>query len=53
MTKFHQKLFDRRRVERTCVNRIAQAAAPTPWELKSDMAYAYGKDGKTSAYTNN
>jgi hypothetical protein len=35
---------------------FAQAAAPTPWELKSDMAYAYGKDGKTSAYklgTNN
>ena len=21
-------------------------AAPTPWELKPDMAYAYGKDGK-------
>ena len=35
---------------------FAQAAAPTPWELKSDMAYAYGKDGKTFAYkmgTNN
>ena len=35
---------------------FAQAAAPTPWELKSDMAYAYGKDGKTTAYklgTNN
>ena len=29
---------------------FAQAAAPTPWELKSDMAYAYGKDGKTLAY---
>ena len=31
-------------------------AAPTPWELKSDMGYAYGKDGKTLAYkmgTNN
>jgi hypothetical protein len=26
---------------------FAQAAAPTPWELKSDMGYAYGKDGKT------
>ncbi len=22
----------------------------TPWELKSDMGYAYGKDGKTLAY---
>ena len=29
---------------------FAQAAAPTPWELKSDTAYAYGKDGKTLAY---
>jgi hypothetical protein len=32
---------------------FAQAA---PWELKSDMGYAYGKDGKTLAYkmgTNN
>ena len=29
---------------------FAQAAAPTAWELKSDMAYAYGKDGKTTAY---
>ena len=26
---------------------FAQAAAPTPWELKSDTGYAYGKDGKT------
>lgn len=34
---------------------LAQAA-PTPWELKSDMGYAYGRDGKTVAYrmgTNN
>ena len=33
---------------------IAQQA--TPWELKPDMGYAYGKDGKTLAYkmgTNN
>ena len=29
---------------------FAQAAAPTPWELKSDMAYGYGKDGKTFSY---
>jgi len=30
--------------------------APAPWELKPDMGYAYGKDGKTLAYkmgTNN
>ena len=35
---------------------FAQDAAATPWELKSDMGYAYGRDGKTLAYkmgTNN
>ncbi|MCK1515322.1 hypothetical protein IVB22_22770 [Bradyrhizobium sp. 190] len=35
---------------------FAQGAAPTPWELKSDMGYAYGRDGKTLVYkmgTNN
>jgi hypothetical protein len=35
---------------------LAQGAAPMPWELKSDMGYAYGKDGKTLSYkmgTNN
>jgi hypothetical protein len=35
---------------------FAQAAAPTPWDLKVDMAYAYEKDGKMHAYkmgTNN
>src|SRR5215475_10296611 len=34
---------------------VAQAG-PEPWELKPDMGYAYGKDGKTLAYkmgTNN
>ncbi len=34
----------------------AFAQAATPWELKPDMGYAYGKDGKTLAYkmgTNN
>jgi hypothetical protein len=28
----------------------AEPAAPTPWELRPDMAYGYGKDGKTLAY---
>ena len=31
-------------------------SAPTPWELKTDMGYGYGKDGKTFSYkmgTNN
>ena len=35
---------------------FAQAAAPTPWELKPDTAYGYDKEGKTHAYkmgTNN
>ena len=35
---------------------FAQAAAPTPWELKSDMGYGYDKEGKTFSYkmgTNN
>jgi hypothetical protein len=38
----------------TCA--CAQGAAPTPCELKPDMGYAYGKDGKTLSYkmgTNN
>jgi hypothetical protein len=35
---------------------FAQAAAPTPWELKSDTGYGYDKAGKTFSYkmgTNN
>ena len=35
---------------------FAQAAGPTPWELKSDTGYAYDKQGKTFEYkmgTNN
>ena len=35
---------------------LAQAAAPTPWELKPDTGYGYDKDGKTFSYkmgTNN
>jgi hypothetical protein len=28
----------------------AFAEAGTPWELKENMGYAYGKDGKTLAY---
>ena len=35
---------------------FAQAAGPTPWELKPDMGYGYNKDGKTFSYkmgTNN
>jgi hypothetical protein len=29
---------------------LAEQAAPTPWELKPDMGYGYGKDGKTFSY---
>ncbi len=29
---------------------LAQVAAPSPWELKSDMGYAYDKEGKTFSY---
>ena len=35
---------------------FAQAAAPTPWEMKTDTGYAYDKEGKTFSYkmgTNN
>jgi hypothetical protein len=35
---------------------FAQSPAATPWELKPDMGYGYGKDGKTFQYkmgTNN
>ena len=35
---------------------LAQAAGPTPWELKPDTGYGYNKDGKTFSYkmgTNN
>ena len=28
----------------------AFAETPTPWELKPDMGYGYGKDGKTFVY---
>ena len=38
----------------TCA--FAQAAAPTPWELKPDTGYGYDKEGKTFSYkmgTNN
>jgi hypothetical protein len=34
----------------------AEAAKPTPWELRTDMAYGYDKEGKTFSYkmgTNN
>ena len=35
---------------------FAQAAGPTPWDMKPDIGYAYDKEGKTFSYkmgTNN
>jgi hypothetical protein len=32
------------------LNTAALAQASTPWELKSDMGYAYDKEGKTYSY---
>src|SRR5258707_14944659 len=29
---------------------FAQAAPPTPWELKPDTGYAYDKEGETFSY---
>jgi hypothetical protein len=40
----------------TALSTSAFAQGATPWELKPDMGYAYGKDGKTLSYklgTNN
>ena len=57
MTRFLGKTFLMAAVATgLATSAFAQAAAPTPWELKSDMGYGYGKDGKTFAYkmgTNN
>ena len=57
MTRFLGKTFLMAAVATgLATSALAQAAAPTPWELKADMGYGYGKDGKTFAYkmgTNN
>ncbi len=53
---FNEDGFDGGRPGGLSTLRFAQGAAPTPWELKPDMGYAYGKDGKTLSYkmgTNN
>ena len=34
----------------TALSTSAFAQAATPWEIKPDMGYAYGKDGKTLSY---
>ena|SRR3569833_2511786 len=32
------------------ISATAEPAAPAPWELRPDMGYGYGRDGKTFAY---
>jgi hypothetical protein len=57
MTRFSTKsLLIAAALTALATSAFAQAAAPTPWELKPDMGYGYGKDGKTFSYkmgTNN
>ena len=54
---FDQDRFDvQPRSTALTTSAFAQAAAPTPWELKPDMGYGYDKEGKTFSYkmgTNN
>ncbi|WP_407168467.1 hypothetical protein [Bradyrhizobium sp. ORS 111] len=55
MTHFSTKTFFAT-IALTALSTSAFAQAATPWELKPDMGYAYGKDGKTWSYkmgTNN
>ena len=54
MTNFFTKTICAAAFAVLATSAVAQEA--TPWELKSDMGYAYGRDGKTVSYkmgTNN
>ena len=57
MTEFSSKIFLlAAALAALTTSAFAQAAAPTPWELKTDTGYGYDKDGKTFSYkmgTNN
>src|SRR5258708_3390817 len=57
MTRFTTKsLLMAAALSALATSAFAQAAAPTPWELKPDMGYGYDKEGKTFSYkmgTNN
>jgi hypothetical protein len=56
MTRFSKHFFVAAALSVLATPALAQAAAPTPWELKPDMGYAYDKEGKTYVYkmgTNN
>ena len=51
MTRFSNKAFLVAAALGAMTNcAIAQAAAPTPWEMKPDIGYGYDKEGKTFAY---
>ena len=55
MTNFSTKTF-LTAVALAALTTSAFAQEATPWDLKTDMGYAYGKDGKTLSYkmgTNN
>ena len=57
MTRFSTKSFlTAAALAALTASAFAQSPAATPWELSSDMGYAYDKEGKTFAYkmgTNN
>ena len=56
MTRFRTRTFLTAAALAALTTTAFAQSAPTPWELKSDMGYAYGKDGKTLSYkmgTNN
>jgi hypothetical protein len=56
MTRFSKTFLMAAVLTGLATSAFAQAAAPTPWELKPDIGYGYDKDGKTFAYkmgTNN
>ena len=51
MTRFSNKAFLVAAALGAMTNcAFAQAAAPTPWEMKPDIGYGYDKEGKTFAY---
>jgi hypothetical protein len=56
MTRSSTKILMAAALSVLATTAFAQAAAPTPWELKPDMGYGYDKEGKTFSYkmgTNN
>ena len=50
MTRFSKTFWMAAALAALTTTALAEQAAPTPWELKPDMGYGYGKDGKTFSY---